>query len=81
MRISGSMLETESVFFEWPMGKWKGKTIRTYHPIGKYTITSYGNELFTVTEKGKANKRGGKDAGIDFKTLKEALDYIHDLVH
>lgn len=76
------MLETKWVFFEWPYGPFIGKEVRRYNTLfGKYNITNWGNTLFVVTEIGKANYRGGPDTGTNFKTLKEALDYIHDLVH
>jgi hypothetical protein len=76
------MLETKWVFFSWPYGPFKGKEVRRYHTLfGKYNIENWGNTLFVVTEIGKAGPRGGPDTGIQFKTLQEALDYIHDLVH
>lgn len=76
------MIETKWVFFEWPLGPFQGKEVRRYHTLfGKYNITNWGNTLFVVTEIGKANYRGGPDSGVQFKNLKEALDYIHDLVH
>jgi hypothetical protein len=75
------ILTTKWVFFEWPFDPCKGKEVRAYHTLfNRFNITNWAG-TFVVTEIGKANYRGGPDDGVQFNTLREALEYIHDLVH
>lgn len=76
------MLETKWVFFEWPFGEFEGQEVRRYHTLfNRFNIENWGNRIFVVKELGKVNYRGGPDAGIQFNTLREALDYVENMVH
>lgn len=80
-KISMVNLETKAVFFDWPFDPCKGKEVRFYHQLfGRFNLSNWGG-TFRVTDNTKSNYRGGPDDGVQFNTLREALEYIHDLVH